>query len=469
MNSWTNLQNDSGQRPPALSLSQYTAAIGSAVRLTPQLHNAWIVAELSDVRVSGGHCYMELIEKNGSGQTIAKIRATIWANTFQTLRRKFYGATGRDIATGMKVMLNGSANHHSLYGLSFTVSDIDPSYTMGDLERLRREILARLQSEGILDLNKTLEMPPVPQKIAVVSAEGAAGYGDFINHLGYNTEGFVFYPFLFPAVMQGERTSSSVREALSLVLETKGLVGWDCVAIIRGGGATTDLNGFDEYGLAECVARFPLPVIVGIGHERDRTVLDEIAHTRCKTPTAVASYLTDRVRESYERTAAYADWAARYASDRVGGEKQRIANIEAMVPALLDARLTKARSFLEKEMARIPALVSSRISYSGAQLEKTGSILGTVAAARILRENQRLGIIGEKIRFSANNMLSSAKSKFQSTRDIVEALSPANTLRRGYSITRIDGKAVKDASDVAPGTVITTQLADGELVSVAKG
>lgn len=191
--------------PQAMTLLQFTTAIGNAVRMSPVLQGAWVVAELSDVRFSGGHCYMELVEKSDSGQTVAKLRAAIWASRVPYIRQKFLAATGREFATGMKVMLHGAATHHTLYGLSFNVADIDPSYTLGDMERLRREILMRLHKEGILNLNKEKTMPVVPQRIAVISAEGAAGYGDFMNQLAGNHEGFVFYPHLFPAVMQGRR------------------------------------------------------------------------------------------------------------------------------------------------------------------------------------------------------------------------------------------------------------------------
>ncbi|MDE6793126.1 MAG: exodeoxyribonuclease VII large subunit, partial [Muribaculaceae bacterium] len=208
-----------------MTLSQYTAWIGEAMRRVPELWNAWVVAELSDVRINGGHCYMELIEKNAAGQTVAKMRATIWASVFYPLRRKFLNATGRDIATGMKVMLRGGVNHHSLYGLSFNVSDIDPSFTLGDMERLRREIIMRLTNEGIINRNKEVSLPIAPQRVAVISAEGAAGYGDFMNQLLGNADDLKFYPRLFPAIMQGDRTSSSIRAALERVEQTIDL--WD--------------------------------------------------------------------------------------------------------------------------------------------------------------------------------------------------------------------------------------------------
>lgn len=451
------------EAPRAMTLSQFTTAIGNAVRMSPALQGAWVVAELSDVRVNGGHCYMELIEKNASGQTVAKLRATIWAQRFQYIRQKFIAATGREVMTGMKVMLYGAAAHHSLYGLSFSVGDIDPSYTLGDMERLRREILERLYREGVIGRNRALMMPEAPQRIAVISAEGAAGYGDFINQLTGNADGFVFYPFLFPAVMQGDRTSGSVRAALELIEQTIDL--WDCVAIVRGGGATTDLNGFDDYELARAVAMFPLPVVVGIGHERDRTVLDEIAHTRMKTPTAVAAFFTDTLRNSYSRVRTSVDVIMRYSADRLQGEQRRVANIEVMLPAIADARLKAARAELERDMTKIPMLVSARLVSASGKLDILGKMVEVQAVAQTAKANQKLYDIREKLALASANLLKRENARIVNLEGMIEVLSPDNTLKRGYSITRINGRAVTDASRLKKGDEIVTRLYDGEVKS----
>ena len=432
------------QGPRAMTLSQFTEAIGNTVRSNPALQRTWVMAELSDVRYNGGHCYMELIEKTAAGQTVAKLRAAIWANQVQGIRGKFYHATGRDVQSGLKVMLQGSITHHNVYGLSFVVYDIDPSYTLGDMERMRREILERLQREGVLGMNKMLAMPPAPQRIAVISAEGAAGYGDFMNQLTGNSDGFVFYPHLFGAVMQGDRTSASVRAALDYIEQTIDL--WDCVVIIRGGGATTDLNGFDDYELARAVATFPLPIVVGIGHERDRTVLDEIAHTRCKTPTAVAAFFIDTLRASFDRVGSMVDWISRFSTDRIQGEQRRLANAEAMIPTLAKARIDAARALLEREMTRIPVLVDSRVKEANVRLDSLRQQLVTASAT----------------------VLEKAQSKIEKYEGMVDVLSPQNTLRRGYSITRVDGKAVTEASALKAGQTIETQLKDGTIISTVK-
>ena len=429
--------------PPthALTLLRLQQELADAVSSSPAGRGLWVTAELSDVRSSGGHCYMELVEKNAAGATVAKMRAAIWANRFPLLRRKFIDATGRDISTGIKVMVGGAATHHPVYGLSFIVSDIDPSYTMGDIERLRREILARLHAEGVLGANRALPLSPAPQRIAVISAPGAAGWGDFINHLTANEEGFAFYPVLFPAAMQGVQTSASVRAALERIEESIDV--WDCVAILRGGGATTDLNGFDDYELARAVATFPLPVIVGIGHERDRTVLDEIAHTRVKTPTAAATFLVDSARRTLSTVHNLALAAARFSADRLAGEQRRLAQAETSLPALVRLRLTSAHAALDAITRTLPSLASGRITSASTLLDAHTRMLRSLAAQAIERQRARLD----------------ADSR------LLSALSPADTLRRGYSITRVNGRAVTDPAAVRPGDTVETTLASGTFLS----
>lgn len=418
--------------------------LGNTIRMNPRLQGAWVTAELSDVRVAGGHCYMELVEKDPSGTTRAKMRAMIWSGTLHALRSKFYAATGRDIQTGIKVMVYGSATHHAVYGLSFTISDIDPSYTLGDIERIRKEILARLQREGKLERNKSLPLPLVPQRIAVISAGGAAGYGDFINQIENTPEGFRFYPMLFPAVMQGERTAGSVCEALDMIEATSSF--WDCVVIIRGGGATSDLNGFDDYMLAERVATFPLPIVVGIGHERDRTVLDEIACVRCKTPTAVAAWLTDALRLAWQRAADDVRRIAQYAADCLRGERRRLDNIENLLPAKVKMRFARE----EKRLGDL----ASRVSMA--------------ASRKCMSEKNRLNMLGMRMESVMRTATERPAMRLRNLENMLRVLSPENTLRRGYSVTRINGKAILDASQVKPGDDITTVLHTGEITSQVK-
>lgn len=429
----------------ALTLQRLQFLIGNSIRQNPGLQGVWVTAELSDVRIAGGHCYMELLEKDDSGTTVAKMRAMIWSTTLMPVRRKFYAATGKDIATGLKVMIRGSANHHPVYGLSFTISDIDPSYTVGDMERLRREILMKLTAEGVIENNRRLEFPMLPQRIAVISAAGAAGYGDFINQLANSPEGFKFYPMLFPAIMQGERTASSVMNALDRILSTIDL--WDCVVIIRGGGATTDLNGFDDYSLAKAVATFPLPIIVGIGHERDRTVLDEIACIRCKTPTAVASLLVDAMRRSYVAAFENVRKIARYSSEALKGEKYRLANIETALPARIKHNILKSEKRLGDIMHHIERGLERRRA----------------------AENEKVRMLRFRYEKACKSVTDKPMLKLRNLENMIRLLSPDNTLKRGYSITLLNGKAVKSIADVKNGDRIETRVYGGSIDSKVTG
>lgn len=251
----------------------------------------WVVGELSEVReTQAGHCYVELVERDENTQEMrAKARGTIWARIYSLLKAYFLEQTGERFAVGLKVMLKVTVVFHELYGFSLDICDIEPAYTLGDIARRKQAILNRLKAEGVINLNKELPFPELPQRIAVVSSSFAAGYGDFCDQLLNNPYGFVFYPCLFAAPMQGNKVEQGIISALDRIAEN--IDSWDVVVIIRGGGATSDLSCFDTYDLANNCAQFPLPIITGIGHQRDDTVVDAVAHTRAKTPTAAAEML----------------------------------------------------------------------------------------------------------------------------------------------------------------------------------
>lgn len=447
----------------SLSLSQFQTLLGNAIRMNAATRNVWVRAELSDVRVVGGHCYMELIEKDAAGRTQAKIRAMIWSNVFGPLRARFREATQREISSGIKVLVQGSATHHNLYGLSFTISDIDPDYTLGDLERQRREILERLAREGVRDFNRSIIPPVAPQRIAVISSAGAAGYGDFINQLMANPDGFRFYPVLFDAVMQGERTAPTVIEALDKIETTIDV--WDMVVIIRGGGASSDLNGFDDYALARRVACFPLPVAVGIGHERDRNVLDEIACVRCKTPTAVAAWLVESLRTAFSLTRDIVSRIARYGTEAMRGEHIRLTDMQRTLPALAQARIMESKMRLSELSASLPALVQGRLMRMRLSLVRYAGRLEAASGARTSEASLALDRRASRLVAAAAAARQREKMRLERIEAMLRLLSPENTLRRGYSITRFKGRAVTDASAVPPGSVIETTFAEGILKS----
>lgn len=447
----------------AITLSALQQIVGNSLRMNSQLQGVWVTAELSDVRSTGGHWYMELIEKNDGGATVAKCRANIWANSVPFIHHKFLAATGRNLSTGIKLMVRGSVTYHPLYGMSFNIVDIDPSYTLGDLERLRREILERLQREGVLDYNRSLQFPFAPQKIAVISAKGAAGYGDFMHQLLGNTAGFKFYPMLFQAAMQGERTAPSILHQLELIEATIDF--WDCVVIIRGGGSTSDLNGFDNYELARAVATFPLPIVVGIGHERDRNVLDEIACIRCKTPTAVATFLIDSLRNAYDAAASRVDKIVKFSVDALTGEKHRLANIEASLPARIQTRLLRAEQRLSTVAHNLDRAVSRRNNREKDRLSMIASSIERAATRVQNKERENIGRLALRFENSLKGFTRRPAMKLENIENILRVLSPQNTLKRGYSITRINGGAVRSASSLKPGDIITTILPDGSVSS----
>ena len=384
----------------------------------------WVQAELSDVRSNySGHCYLEFIQKDAGGNNlIAKARGTIWSNIYKMLKPYFEQETGQSFTSGIKVLVQVSVEFHELYGYSLTVLDIDPTYTVGDMERKRREILRQLEEEGVIDLNKDLEMPMLPQRVAVISSSTAAGYGDFCNQLANNSRRYGFHVELFPAIMQGERVEESILAALDAIYHR--MEEFDVVVIIRGGGATSDLSGFDTYLLAASCAQFPLPIITGIGHERDDTVIDKVAHTRVKTPTAAAEYLISMMDKCADVLDGMSLRLMQGVRNRLLWEHRRIENLKQRIPSVVVKRIADAKYGL---------LVAQRdLQMSSRQF--------------LFKKKHRLELLQQRL----NDAL------------------PEKQLARGYSITLKDGKAVKDASMLKKGDTLVTMLYKGKVESEVK-
>lgn len=399
-----------------ITLVQLNRRITGALTATPGLTDVWITAETSDLRTSGGHCYMELLQKDDSGRMLAKSRAVIWASAYARLGAAFYATTGSRLASDMKIMARVSVNFHAVYGFTLVITDIDPDYTVGDLARRRNRIIAQLKEDGVYDLNRTMHWSSTPCRIAVISAAGAAGYGDFVKHLHHNAARLRFTTRLFTAALQGAQTAPSVIAALDSIMAE--VDSFDCVVIIRGGGAVSDLVSFDDYDLASNVAQFPLPIIVGIGHERDVTVLDFVANTRVKTPTAAAEVLIGRMSEAYENIRRLARAIMGTVAERIASERQQLAYWDGNLPALARNVIDRARRRVGPETARAFA---------------------AAVRSQLARRSERLGSLGE----------------------LLDALAPEATLRRGYSITHYAGRAVTDSSTLTPGAEITTTFAAG--------
>lgn len=424
-----------------LSLFELNALVRKSVKLClPDEY--WVQAELSDVRTNySGHCYLEFVQKDPRGNSlVAKARGMIWSNIYVMLKPYFERETGQTFTSGIKVLVKVTVDFHELYGYSLTVVDIDPAYTLGDMARRRKEIIRRLEEEGVLTLNKELEMPLLPQRVAVISSATAAGYGDFCNQLLNNSDGLVFYPHLFAAVMQGDKIEASVIAALNAIY--KEVDRWDVVVIIRGGGATSDLSGFDTYDLAANCTQFPLPIITGIGHERDDTVIDMVSHTRVKTPTAAAEFLINRMRETASDLERYISYFHQTIPERIAHSKER----------------------LEQWVARIPSRVQMRLQHERFRQERMAVRMNTAWQTRFLREEYRLRL-EQRLATVIEARLQRERHRLQLAQSQVEAASPELLLKRGYSLTLKDGKAVTDASALHPGDVLTTRVAKGEFKS----
>lgn len=409
----------------AIKLSQYCELIKRTID-NAGLQETWIIAELSDYNVNrmSGHVYCELIEKDDTAnRNVAKCRATLWRTTATRVLTKFRIETGQDLATGMKVLLKVSPSYHVEYGLSLNILDIDPAYTIGDKMRLKAEIINRLKREGVYDMNRTLPLPTPLQRIAVISATSAAGYQDFLEHLHNNPYGLKFYTATFNAVMQGAQTPSSVIEALNRVVAVEDM--FDCVVIVRGGGATTDLDSFLDYELAANIAQFPLPIICGIGHTRDVSVIDEVANVSCKVPAAVADFIVDV-------------------------NKQQLELIESNLRDVVESAqriFRNAANQLDRFIEVLPLIVKQRSAEEKMRMQSFLSTIQNATANRIQREQLRLENI-------ANS---------------VQLLSPSNVLKRGYSMTRDkSGHIIRSASQVAVSDTLTTVFADGEVISEVK-
>ena len=405
----------------ALSLFELNSMVRSFVEGSAE-DSYWVHGELLEGRAGyGGHFYGELVEKNEfTGAIVAKARITIWARVYNMLALRFQAETGQSLRAGIKVLLKVKLSFSELYGYALNVIDIDGSYTLGDQAQRRQEILQRLDQDGIINDNKTLPLPTLLKRIAVVSSATAAGYGDFCRQLLENEWGLAFHVQLFPAVMQGQHVPESISAALMQIADEADQ--WDAVVVIRGGGATSDLSDYDSYPLAPCVAQHPLPIIIGVGHDRDETVLDHVAHTSVKTPTAAAAFILEHQLEQL--------------------------------------------SLLHDLQQRIPLAASSKIQREEQRLALLRQRLPSVVALCLQREHQRLERSSLLLPISATRVVTQEKHRLELLSQRLESLNPELLLKRGYSITLLDGKIVTHTSQLAPGQSIVTRLQDGEITSI---
>lgn len=404
------------------SLSQLNALVKEAIEVE-LADEFWVQAEISEAREVSGHCYMDLIEKDDRHNTpIARAQARCWRNTWILVKPHFESVTKQKLKPGMKVLLRVYPQFHELYGFSWIITDIDPTFTIGDMARKRMEIVRILKEEGVFDLNKQLSLPLFCQRIAVISSAGAAGYGDFAHQLSNNEFGLAFHTELFPAAMQGEQVENSVISALNAINER--CDEFDCVVIIRGGGGTSDLSGFDTLALAENVANFPLPIITGIGHERDESVLDMVSHTTVKTPTAAATLVIDS--------------------------------------------LHKVLLFVKNAEERIISAVRMRIDTEKLKIQRLPSRISLAVQQRLSHEDRHLLTLSQRFVPAIERRMTMEKHKLEMLSQRANALDPITLLKRGYSITMLNGHIVRDPQQLDSGQEITTLLKEGEVTSIVK-
>lgn len=402
----------------------------------------WVEAELSDVNERRGHLFAELIEKDEDSNTpVARASAKCWASTWYSLKRTFERVTGEQLRTGMKVLLKVYVQFHPAYGFSWIITDIDPTFTLGDLAKKRMEIIAQLKAEGIFDMQRQLSLPMFCQHIAVISSATAAGYGDFCNHLHNNPYGFFFKTTLFHAVMQGEQIESSVIDALNRIFDAH--EEYDCVVIIRGGGATSDMSGFDTLDLAENVANFPLPIITGIGHDRDECILDMISFHRVKTPTAAADFLLSHLDNTSRTIDDLADRMVRSVARYLETERVRMKGISSKIPILFSMVKANETNRIELLSKRIENALRQKTEQENHRMQMLQHTIEVAVRLAIEKERHRLSLLAQK----------------------GLSLDPEIILKRGYSITLSGGKVVTDASKVIKGEILETKLANGTVLS----
>ena len=405
----------------------------------------WVEAEIADARESKGHLYLELIERDESTNIpIARASAKCWRSSWLMIGPHFERVAGVKLRAGLQIMIQVHAQFHAQYGFSWIIDDINPEYTMGSMARKRNEIIAQLKSEGVFDLQRELCLPLFAQRIAVISSASAAGYGDFCNQLQHNEYGFRFQMQLFQAFMQGEQVEQSIVAALNLISTKED--DFDCVVIIRGGGATADLSGFDTLVLAENVANFPLPVITGIGHERDESILDMVAHTRVKTPTAAAAFLIDHLAVTLNR----------------------IEQAQISIQRMVEHRIQHEKLHLQQLSTHIPILFSMVKNRENARLDDYWHALLQRVMLHLQQSKMRVELFSNKVIPATTNKLMAEQHKLQLLEQRVDGVNPERMLRLGYSLTYKNGYVLRNVNEVKAGDEITTRLEGGIITSVVK-
>ena len=469
-----------------ITLKELNTYIKEALQLSfPE--SIWLIAEIGELKVNyTGHCYIDLIEKDqNSNEIIARAKATIWSWQFRFIKPYFETTTGQTLGAGIKVLISASVEFHEVYGLSLNIKDIDPTYTLGDMARKRQEIIARLIDEGVMDMNKEIELTDIPSRIAIISSGTAAGYLDFMQHLNENVKGYRFYTKLFQSVMQGNDAEQSIIASLDQIFENE--YAFDIVVIIRGGGAQMDLSCFDSYDLAFHIAQFPLPVLTGIGHEKDETVADMVAHTKLKTPTAVANFIIDKFDLVAETIEELETALHHTASSFIDNEKHRLNQAAKLLKPLVKSKLERTTAELENTQKSISPTIHNRTISENNKLIKLSTAIKTETNASLKNNqnqlSQKLSDLKFKIKLKTerqtrnlnekqhitkwllNQQITNHHQKIEWFEKNLQLIDPKNILKRGFSITLKDGKAIKDVQQIKAGDELTSIFYKGKITT----
>jgi len=447
-----------------LSLFELNESIKNAIALSMP-KTIWLKAEILEMNrhFSSGHCYFELVEKDKkTDKTIARARATMWAYSARMLEPYFKSVTGKPLQEGMNVLLNVTVEYSEIYGLSLNIKDIDPVYTIGDMEMQKKAIIKQLEDEGVMEMNKSVEFPLVPQKIAVVSSETAAGWGDFKQQLLNNPYRFRFECTLFPALMQGNGTEQSVVDALERIYEQDG---FDVVAIIRGGGSKADLGAFDNYRIAYYISQFPIPVLTGIGHDRDESVADLVAAQALKTPTAVAEFIIARVEDFAHQI----DEAERDLTDMMSSyfEKQKdlLELLSNRTHRSIKAILNKENDRLNYAEKEANIRLRHRLQQEKSKLNHYQSMVQSKLGQSLKVSHFALTNFESRLKQAMKSILKNKRLELEQAEKQVKLLDPRNLTKRGYALMVQKGKVIKDIDDIDPDVPLISMMNQGDVVS----
>lgn len=426
----------------------------------------WVIAEINEMNHNrNGHCYLELIEKDENSKKIkSKIRATIWAYTYRTIKAYFETVTNQELRSGLKVLLQVSVEYHEVYGISLNVHDIDPNYTLGDIAQQRAKIINQLQDDGVLDMNKDLMLPLVPQRIAIISSETAAGYTDFVSQLQNNAFGYSFKTTLYPAIMQGDNAAQSIIQAFDNIFDN--INNYDVVILIRGGGSKSDLSCFDDYDIAYYITQFPIPVLTGIGHERDDTIVDIVAHTKLKTPTAVAEFLISRVNDFSALLDKYNTYLSTITDDLLQTNTLVLSDLLHRIELSTSNLLHKNINTVNNYNALLTNSVLKMYYDKENELDNTTKNLKTILKNKIRAEDDKHLFLNQKLQNRVNNYIDKKSNQINFIQEKIELVNPENILKRGYAIAFYKNRVIKDTSNLELGEQITIKLAKGIIDSI---